>query len=603
MENRQSLKLINIHHKYNNITALNGVDFDLYRGEIHALTGDHRAGKSTLAKILTGHERKQSGYIYLNNEEINTLTPKSAIKHKIGMVYQEQNIIPSMSAVENIYIGRMPHFYISKKDRNAMTYECKKLFKTFSIDIDADIPVYQLTDGERQVIEIARVLSLGTDIIIVDEISRRFTPTELDMAFKILRACRDQGKSVIYITSNIDEIFKIADRVTVLKEGVRRGTEAVNAIDRSRLINMAYSFALNLEDEKQENDKLHFLNRYDESIIKDLPVGMILLDSENNLLLSNPAADKVFDINEDRKKHTFSQIIDKLEKKIQTEIIEQINNHKLFTWNKISLNNNKIIKLKSYPIYNEKDDYIGADLFIEDISVDYVTKEYLLRAEKVASTEELAAGVAHEINNPLGIIQNYVELLKLKERDDEDNSTITHIEKELNRIVEIIGSLLSFSRVNNQGTLKFNINLLLDEIIMLLGHKINDKNITITKNYIDKDIFITGQENKLKQLFMNLLINAIEAVLDHGKIELGIKKDKTDNLIGITISDNGYGIPIDIQKDIFNPFYTTKMTKTNTGLGLSICQYIIENHEGLITFTSKPGKGTVFHVQLPLQTS
>ncbi|RLD32715.1 MAG: hypothetical protein DRI73_06635, partial [Bacteroidetes bacterium] len=282
------------------------------------------------------------------------------------------------------------------------------------------------------------------------------------------------------------------------------------------------------------------------------------------------------------------------------EIIEKINNHELFTWNKISLNNNRIIKLKSYPLYNERDDYIGADLFIEDISVDYVTREYLLRAEKVASTAELAAGVAHEINNPLGIIQNYVELLKLKERDKEDSSTISHIEKELNRIVEIIGSLLSFSRVNNQGTLKFNINLLLDEIIMLLGHKINDKNIIINKNYIDKDIFITGQENKLKQLFMNLLINAIEAVLDHGIIELGIIKDKADNLIRISISDNGYGIPIDIQKDIFNPFYTTKMTKTNTGLGLSICQHIVENHEGLITFTSKPGKGTAFSVQLPL---
>jgi two-component system sensor histidine kinase AtoS len=599
MESRQSLKLVNIHHKYKGITALNGVDFDLYSGEIHALTGDHRAGKSTLAKILTGHEKKQSGDIYLNGEKINILTPQSAIAHKIGMVYQEQNIIPSMNAVENIYIGRMPHFYISKKDRQQMTFECKKLFKTFSIDIDTDIPVYQLTEGERQVVEIARVLSLGTDIIIVDEISRRFTPTELDMAFKILHACKDQGKSVIYITSNIDEIFKIADRVTVLKEGVRRGTEAVNAIDRSRLINMAYSFALNLEEEKQENDKLHFLNRYDESIIKDLPIGMVLLDSENNILLSNPAADKVLGMGKGKKYHTFARLIDKLEEKLQAEIIEKINNHELFTWNKISLNNNKIIKLKSYPIYNERDDYIGADLFIEDISVDYVTKEYLLRAEKVASTAELAAGVAHEINNPLGIMQNYLELLKLKERDEEDSSTITQIEKELNRIVEIVGSLLSFSRVNNQSTLKFNINLLLDEIVMLLGHKISLKNITINKNYINKDIFISGQENKLKQLFMNLIINAIEAVLDLGTIEIAIKKDEKEDFITISISDNGYGIPVDIQKDIFTPFYTTKMTRTNTGLGLSICQYIVENHEGLITFTSTPGEGTVFKVQLP----
>ncbi len=599
MEYSQSLKLINIHHRYNNIVALNGVDFDLYRGEIHALTGDHRAGKSTLAKILTGYERKQSGEIYLNGKKIQAFTPQSAIANRIGMVYQEQKIIPSMSAVENIYIGRMPHFYISKKDKQLMYDECNKLFKTFFIDIDASIPVYQLTEGERQVIEIARVLSLGTEIIIVDEISRRFTPAELDMAFKILRACKEQGKSVIYITSNIDEIFKIADRVTVLKEGARRGTEAVSAIDRSRLINMAYSFVLNIEEEKQENDKLLFLNRYDESIIKDLPVGMILLDRETNVLLSNPAADKVLGINKE-KSYTLKLLIEIFEENIQNEIIGKIKSQKLYVWNKIILENNKIIKLKSYPIYNERGDFVGTDLFIEDISVDYVTKEYLLRAEKVASTAELAAGVAHEINNPLGIIQNYIEILKLRERDEEDNATIVQIEKELNRIVEIVGSLLSFSRVKHQGKRKININLLLDEITMLLGHKINLKNIILRKNYIDRDILITGQENKLKQLFINLMINAIEAVLDWGKIEIGIKKNRTEDSVTISISDDGYGIPNDIRKDIFTPFYSTKMTKTNTGLGLSICQHIVEAHNGIITFTSAPGKGTIFSVQLPL---
>ena len=596
MGNKQILKLVNIHHTYKNITALNGVDFDLYRGEIHALTGDHRSGKSTLAKILTGFEKKQSGQIYLNRKLINSFTPKSAISHKIGMVYQEQNIIPSMNAVENIYIGRMPNFFISKKDRKVMTNECKNLFNTFSIEIDTEIPVYQLTEGERQVVEIARVLSLGTDLIIVDEISRRFTPTELEIAFAILRTCKAQNKSIIYITSNIDEIFKIADRVTVLKEGVRRGTEFVKTIDRSRLINMAYSFALNLNEEKQENDKLHFLNRYDETIIKDLPIGMVLLDRDNNIMLSNPVADKVLGM--DKKYTTFTEFIKKLDNNFGSKIIENISKHKLFSMNNISFGD-KIIKLKFYPIFNEENEYIGADLFIEDISVDYVTKEYLQRAEKVASTAELAAGVAHEINNPLGIMQNYIELLKIQNKDKDNKSIIEQIEKELNRIVEIVGSLLSFSRVNNQGIMKFNITLLIDEIIMLLGHKISLKKIKVIKNYADTNIFVFGQENKLKQLFMNLLVNAIEAVLDLGIIEITISHNNSEKTVTISISDNGYGIPVDIQNDIFTPFYTTKMTRTNTGLGLSICQHIVESHEGLMTFTSTPGKGTIFTVRLP----
>ncbi|RKX87831.1 MAG: hypothetical protein DRP58_01965 [Spirochaetes bacterium] len=593
-----ALKLINIHHNYKEIKALKGVNFDLFKGEIHALTGDHRSGKSTLAKIITGDEQKQSGEIYLNGNVINSFTPQSAIAHKIGMVYQEQKIIPSMTAVENIYIGRMPHFYISKKDKQRMNSECETLFKAFSIDINPSCPVHKLTEGERQVIEIARVISLGTEIIIVDEISRRFTPTELNMAFKVLHACKEQGKSVIYITSNIDEIFKISDRVTVLKEGVRRGTESVNSINRSRLINMAYSFVLNIEG-KQENDKLLFLNRYDESIIKDLPVGMILLDRVENILLINPAADKALGM-KDQKPRNLKELIKIFKENIRNEIIEKIESRELSVWNKISVDNNRFIKLKSYPIFTESGDFAGIDLFIEDISVDYITKEYLLRAEKVASTAELAAGVAHEINNPLGIMQNYIELLKLKKRDEEDISTITQIETELNRIVEIVGSLLSFSRVKNQGKRVLNINLLLDEIVMLLGYKINSKKLIITKKYRERDILITGQENKLKQLFINLIVNAIEAVLDWGKIEIGINKNPGEDSVTISISDDGYGIPEDVRKNIFTPFFSTKMTKTNTGLGLSICQHIAEAHNGLIIFSSIPGKGTSFSVQLPL---
>jgi len=147
--------------------------------------------------------------------------------------------------------------------------------------------------------------------------------------------------------------------------------------------------------------------------------------------------------------------------------------------------------------------------------------------------------------------------------------------------------------------MKFNITLLIDEIIMLLGHKISLKKIKVIKNYKDTNIFVFGQENKLKQLFMNLLVNAIEAVLDLGIIEITVSHNNSEKTVTISISDNGYGIPVDIQNDIFTPFYTTKMTRTNTGLGLSICQHIVESHEGLITFTSTPGKGTVFTVRLP----
>ena len=261
----------------------------------------------------------------------------------------------------------------------------------------------------------------------------------------------------------------------------------------------------------------------------------------------------------------------------------------------------RFLRFKSIPLYDPDRTYYGTNIFIEDVSFDYDTKEYLLRAERIASTGDLAAGVAHEINNPLGIIQNYVEILSLSTEDEESREQLSQIKKELTRIVEIVGSLLSFSRVQTNPQRTFSIHTLLDEVILLLGHKLRDKDVKLVRKYTEASVFIKGYENKLKQLFMNLIMNAFEAVLTGGIIRVETESFKEH--IEISISDNGYGIPDKVNSDIFKPFFSTKMTKTNTGLGLSICQHIAETHKGIITFESHPGNWTTFSVKLPKSPS
>jgi two-component system sensor histidine kinase AtoS len=594
------LELSNIHFAYGNNKALSGVDFDLYRQEIHALTGDHRSGKSTLAKILGGSLRNQAGDICLHGVRLSHFTPKTSIDNRIGVVYQNPEIMPNMSAVENIYAGRMPHFLVLRRDKARMRHSCEELFRSFSIGIDPETPLHRLSKGNQQIISIARALSLGAEILILDEIGQRLTPSEMNSIYRICRKVKSQGKSIIYITSNIDEIYKIADRVTVIREGYRRGTEKVEAVEPSKLVNLAYNMAYAADSDNLVKKPALLFTKQEEAIIKDLPIGMIVLDPSHRVRIMNTSAKKIFSVREETQDSLgFDTVLERIRIDQSEEIITAIKEKKNQVRERLTTCDDRILRLKSIPMFDVSSAFFGTNVFIEDVSVEYGTKEYLLRAEQMASGAELAAGVAHEINNPLGIIQNYVQLIALQIGDPEVKDTLAQIQRELDRIVEIVGSLLSFSRVRQNPLRRLPLNNLLDEVLLLLSHRLKDKNISVNRHYPAAPVVIMGYENRLKQLFMNLITNSAEAVLTGGTIEVTIEEAREH--VEVSICDNGYGIPEDIQTEVFKPFFTTKMGKTNTGLGLSICQHIAESHKGIITFESHPGERTRFTVRLPLE--
>jgi len=144
-----------------------------------------------------------------------------------------------------------------------------------------------------------------------------------------------------------------------------------------------------------------------------------------------------------------------------------------------------------------------------------------------------------------------------------------------------------------------SLRMLLEEVLMLLGHKISRKRITLVKEF-GGDPILHADENKLKQLFMNLIVNAIDAVLDEGSIRVAIVDRATDQTVTVVVSDNGHGISPDVREKIFEPFFTTKMSRTNIGLGLAICRNIVELHSGVIKLVSLPSWKTSFAVTFPV---
>ncbi len=598
------VQMQDIHLSYGDTEALKGVDFDLRRGEIHALVGAHRAGKSSLVKLLSGAERKDRGEILLYGKPIEYLTPKTAMRSRIAMVYQHLNIIPSLNAMENIFAGRMKNTWYLSIDYRDLQRKTEALLEQLHFNFDITVPVHRLSMVEQHMVELARVLSFDPDILILDELSSKLTPEEMERIYPLVLSLKKAGKSIIYISHNMDEIFAFADRVTILNEGRKMDTESIKDLDRVKLIKMTYSFFLSREELNRENRELYYLKTYNEDIIKNIPVGVIILDKEGDLYLINFAARKILEL-EDPESHSalinqpFERLIaDKPVDDIE-EILRHIRDREELLMQELSYGEEKTVRISVLPFRDEDYTFLGTIILLEDISQDRYMREYLLRSEKIASIAKLAAGVAHEINNPLGIVHNYVELLKQKSLDWDGRTKLTKIEREVDRISRIVANLLSFSKSGELAYRQVNPAEILDDVLLLLEHKLKEKKIKVDRRVSGGLSRIFGDENTLRQLFMNLLINSIEAVSGQGKIAVMIKAFQEEGYIEVALSDNGCGIPKEIQEKIFDPFFSTKTDKHNAGLGLSICQHIVELHRGMITCSSTPGKGSRFSLRFP----
>jgi ribose transport system ATP-binding protein len=201
------------------VKALSDVSFDLYKGELHALVGENGAGKSTLMKILSGLYKADSGDLVLRGETIVSTGLREMIGHKVGVIYQELNLIPYLSVAENIFIGREPLNKVNGIDWKKMRKMTKDLLLPFNLDIDVDQKVYTLGAAHQQIVEIAKALSLQAEILVMDEPTAALTGNEVDKLFDIIAKLKNDGVSLIYISHRLEEVHHLADRITILRDG------------------------------------------------------------------------------------------------------------------------------------------------------------------------------------------------------------------------------------------------------------------------------------------------------------------------------------------------------------------------------------------------
>ncbi|MCS7252257.1 MAG: sugar ABC transporter ATP-binding protein [Thermoflexus sp.] len=235
------LRVEGVSKAFPGVQALSNVDLELAAGEVLALVGENGAGKSTLMKILSGAYRKDTGRIFINGQEVEIASPRHAQELGIAIIYQEFNLAPNLSAAANIFLGREPRRPSLGRlfvDRKRMEQEAQKLLDRIGARIPASTLVRDLSVAERQMVEIAKALAVNARIIIMDEPTSALGEEEVEKLFQVIRTLKQQGIGIIFITHRLEEVFRIADRIVVLRDGKRVGSMPTYKATRDEVIRL-----------------------------------------------------------------------------------------------------------------------------------------------------------------------------------------------------------------------------------------------------------------------------------------------------------------------------------------------------------------------------
>jgi two-component system NtrC family sensor kinase len=258
-----------------------------------------------------------------------------------------------------------------------------------------------------------------------------------------------------------------------------------------------------------------------------------------------------------------------------------------------------VVNVSLAPLCGKEGERLGRLILVEDVSQRARLEDQLVQTEKLTSLGLLAAGVAHEVNTPLAVISNYIQMLaKQLPGDDPRHTIIEKIVKQTFRASEIVNNLLNFSRTASSNFTELNLNSVLDETLSLVSHPFKAAHVEVVRNLQGTLPAVMGSSNRLQQVFLNLFMNARDAMPQGGMLE--VRTLCNNGSVEVEVVDSGVGISRENLNRIFDPFFTTKSTGRGTGLGLSVSYGIIKEHGGKIDVRSTQGKGTSFKLEFPV---
>jgi signal transduction histidine kinase/ABC-type branched-subunit amino acid transport system ATPase component len=605
---RELLKLTDITLDYGQVRALRNIHLILGYSECHAIVGEHGAGKSSLGTIISGALKPQSGLITFEGKKYRALTLTIAQKLGIKMVHQH---IPTLNdqftVAENLFLTTAPFNILKWKYKTVKA--ARSLLQQYGVDINPLTPVAKLNLSDRMLIDILKHLHTNPRLLILDESLEKLSSASLNKMLNILMDLKQAGMSILLITHRIDDIYHLADRVSIIRNGEILVTDEVKNIDKINLIKMAYT-QISAEPALGDlNQEFYQLLKYNEAILRNLPINLIVTDNENRIKMVNEYCKHYFRL---EKTSYLNVPLEQLVSSTNDAVLKLIKSASSVTEEKIlyqvpiTFNQNNIIgNIKIFPIYDGTF-LIGNIIILEDVTeYDQLQKQVML-SEKLASVGLLAAGVAHEINNPLGIIYNYLSYIKYHFPDTTLHEAIDNVHEEIASIANIVSNLHAFSDNKPLTIEDIDIHELICSMLNLIKHSAQSKHITIHFDPCQHDLAIRANKNEIKQVILNLLKNSFEAMPSGGDIYIETFKirENGSNFVQMRFKDTGPGICDENPNNIFLPFYSTKKgQENNLGLGLSVSYGIIKKYNGMISVENLDNTGCQFVINIPLAST
>ena len=411
---------------------------------------------------------------------------------------------------------------------------------------------------------------------------------------------------------------KFCQETTFFKQdGSRIVMDTCFSPDYDRSPPLTYVYIRDLTEWKRIEGELKKANSFFVNLIESSVDGIIAADIKGNIIIFNHSAEQLTGYRADEVIGGKLHITEIYPEGVAREIMRKLRSEGYGGVGKLTPIRIKVlskdgeeipIELSAALVYEEGKEIASVGIFTdlrERLRIEKQLQEthlQLLQSEKMASVGKLAAGVAHEINNPLGGILIYASLmLEDMPEDDPKREDIKRIVQETTRCKEIVKSLLEFGHQSGPKFEPVDVNRAIVDGLFFLENQAIFHNIEIIK---DLDPFlprIMGNASQLKQVFMNMVVNAADAMSGNGKLTIQTRLTEDESMVQVAFTDTGMGIPEENMSKIFDPFFTTKEVGKGTGLGLAVCYGIVEKHGGRIEVESKVGEGTTFRIFLPIE--
>jgi PAS domain S-box-containing protein len=604
LDDTPTLRLHNLSLSYGRVNVLKQIRLALHKGEIHALIGEHGAGKSSLCSVLAGLLKPTTGKIIFQHTLYDIFTPKIARKLGIELVPQHSVLFENLSIAENLFVSK--EAYASPVyNHKELVERAEAYLSRLGFGVEPTLKLHVLDPSDRILIDILRHIYLKPTLLILDESLDKLKTEALHKVLDLLTAMKQQGTSILFVTHRIDDIYQIADEVTVMKDGEIFISDSVKNIDKINLIKFAYTEMTKPGHGEVTRQEFYQLLKYNEAILQNLPVNLLAVDNDMRIKLVNDQAKMLFQL-EDTTYFNLplgqlfgpenNEVYNLLKTALDRQQSETFYNIRLST-NHEETHNNIIVN----PVYDETF-RIGTIIIIEDISEQEQLREQVVFSEKLASTGLLAAGVAHEINNPLEIMHNYLEFLKHDVHDEQHREILETLNNQTEAIAQIVSNLVIFSDTPTSGRERFDLNLLIENILRLIKFNAQHQQIHIHFDHSQEVLSVHANKTEIQQVLLNLFKNSFDAILGGGQIFVQTSRfhENGSQFIRMTFSDTGPGICDENLNNIFLPFYSTKKgADNNLGLGLSVTYSIIKKYNGTITVQNFEDTGCQFVITLP----